>query len=131
VVNSILDTTTAGDTNCTLREAIINANNDSDLTSGDCPAGSGHDSITFSLASNSEILLAGQQLPEITSRVTIDGQAVANLTINGNSQNRLFEIGYADTVTITHLILTNGLAEDNQGGAIRNDGYLTVSNSTF
>jgi CSLREA domain-containing protein len=59
VVNSILDTTTAGDANCTLREAIINANADSDLTSGDCPAGSGHDSITFSLPPSSQIVLAG------------------------------------------------------------------------
>jgi hypothetical protein len=38
----------AGDGSCTLREAIINANNDDQSGSTDCPAGSGADTITFS-----------------------------------------------------------------------------------
>jgi CSLREA domain-containing protein len=50
VVNSNIDevSSTSGDGNCTLREAIQNANTDSDTTGGDCTAGSGSDTITFS-----------------------------------------------------------------------------------
>ena len=44
-VNSTADTLVAGDGQCTLREAIINANGDSDNTAGDCAAGSGPDTI--------------------------------------------------------------------------------------
>lgn len=47
VVNSNLDTTSPGDGDCTLREAINNANGDTDTTGGDCAAGSGTDTITF------------------------------------------------------------------------------------
>ena len=46
-VNSTADNLTAGDSNCTLREAIGNANSNSDTTSGDCTAGSGADTITL------------------------------------------------------------------------------------
>jgi CSLREA domain-containing protein len=41
VVDSALDNTTANNNLCTLREAINNANANSDTTSGDCTAGSG------------------------------------------------------------------------------------------
>ncbi len=44
-VNSTDDNLTAGDGNCTLREAIRNANTDSDTTGSDCTAGSGADII--------------------------------------------------------------------------------------
>ncbi|RLC76119.1 MAG: hypothetical protein DRJ03_29230, partial [Chloroflexi bacterium] len=47
-VDTIADNTTGGDGYCTLREAINNANTDSDTTSGDCTAGNGDDSIIFS-----------------------------------------------------------------------------------
>ena len=47
-VNSLADTV-AIDGNCTLREAIQNANNDA-ATNADCAAGSGADTITFSVS---------------------------------------------------------------------------------
>ena len=47
-VDTIADNTAGGDGYCTLREAINNANTDSDTTSGDCTAGNGDDSIIFS-----------------------------------------------------------------------------------
>jgi CSLREA domain-containing protein len=49
-VTSNADNTTGGNGLCTLREAIANANSDSDTTSGDCVAGSGTDTITFNAA---------------------------------------------------------------------------------
>jgi CSLREA domain-containing protein len=48
-VDSLDDTTTAGDSDCTLREAIANANSDGDTTGGDCTAGTGADTIGFSV----------------------------------------------------------------------------------
>jgi len=61
VVTGAADTPSAGDGVCTLREAITNANNDTDSTSGDCAAGSGADTITFAV--NFAITLADSQLP--------------------------------------------------------------------
>ena len=40
-VNDTSDSVVAGDSKCALREAIINANSDTDSTGGDCAAGSG------------------------------------------------------------------------------------------
>jgi hypothetical protein len=74
-VDSAADSTTAGDGLCTLREAIVNANTDSDTTSGDCTAGSGVDTITFSIAGGGSVATIAplSALPEITDPVTIDG----------------------------------------------------------
>ena len=47
-VNSTLDDLTAANGHCTLREAILNANADTDLTDGDCAAGDGADTIFLS-----------------------------------------------------------------------------------
>lgn len=38
-VTTTVDNENAGDGECTLREAIINANNNTDSTNGDCAAG--------------------------------------------------------------------------------------------
>src|SRR5512147_61226 len=40
-VNTTSDLVVAGDGQCSLREAILNANNDLDNTGGDCASGSG------------------------------------------------------------------------------------------
>jgi len=60
-VNSTADNLTASDGNCTLREAIRNANSNSDTTSGDCTAGSGADIIT--LPANTYTLTIGCPFP--------------------------------------------------------------------
>src|SRR5215207_2690490 len=75
VVNTNADATIAGDVFCTLREAITNANSDSDTTGGDCPAGSGADTITFD--ANYTITL-GSQLPAVNSPIIITGNGEAN-----------------------------------------------------
>jgi parallel beta-helix repeat protein len=75
IVSSNLDIATAGDGLCTLREAIINANNDSDATAGDCAAGSGTDTILFSVGaiSSTQTISPTGALPPITAPVVIDG----------------------------------------------------------
>src|SRR5438105_5962250 len=47
VVTSAADGAPADDGQCTLREAILNANSDTTAGSSDCAAGSGADTITF------------------------------------------------------------------------------------
>jgi CSLREA domain-containing protein/uncharacterized repeat protein (TIGR02543 family) len=49
VVNSVADTQ-ANDGACTLREAIVNANTDDQSGSTDCAAGSGTDTVLFSVS---------------------------------------------------------------------------------
>jgi CSLREA domain-containing protein len=71
-VNSLTDTVTAGDGNCTLREAISNAESDSDITGRDCLAGARADTIDFSVSGT---ITLGSALPNITpgSTITIGG----------------------------------------------------------
>ena len=69
VVNSLSDTT-AHDGICTLREAITNANNNL-ATNADCAAGSGADTITFSVSGT--ILLFSPLNVTDAAGLTIDG----------------------------------------------------------
>lgn len=71
-VDSVADNTTASDANCTLREAITNANNDADSTGGDCIAGAGADTIEFSIGSGLQTISLLSDLPEITTQIAID-----------------------------------------------------------
>ncbi|HET9795266.1 MAG TPA: hypothetical protein VFS34_12475, partial [Thermoanaerobaculia bacterium] len=49
-VNTVSDVSTSGDGLCSLREAITNANQNTDQSAGDCAAGNpGLDSIVFDL----------------------------------------------------------------------------------
>ncbi|MBL8063021.1 MAG: CSLREA domain-containing protein [Anaerolineales bacterium] len=166
-VNSSADTS-ADDGVCTLREAIANANSDSQLyvTAGECGIGSGSDIITFDLSlSGGTIYL--QSVLTLSSNITIDGSGLTSqITISGDSDNngngdvRVFSIGSGTTVTLDSLAITKGRVSGNPGGGgiynasgatltitnstlsyntnssgpgggIRNDGTLTVMNSTF
>src|SRR5262245_22267818 len=73
-VNTLSDSSTAGDRQCGLREAINNANRKSDTTRGDCSAGTGKDTISLKLGGT---ITLRSTLPTITNRssgwLTIDG----------------------------------------------------------
>ncbi|HXF60544.1 MAG TPA: hypothetical protein VNK95_02935 [Caldilineaceae bacterium] len=88
-VNSAAADATAGDEFCTLREASLNANADSDSTAGDCTGGAGEDAITYapSLGASPLITLSGQ-LPNITSALIVSGVA----TLDANQVARHFWI---------------------------------------
>ena len=84
-VNSTADNTIASDGNCTLREAITNANADTDSTSGDCTAGVGADTIEFNIAplnGGVKTIAIASSLPSISQTVIING-----FTQNGASVN--------------------------------------------
>jgi titin len=75
-VNTTADDTNAGDGSCTLREAINNANANSDTTNGDCLTGSPLpiiDAIAFVLPEGQQTIVPKSALPTITEAVVIDG----------------------------------------------------------
>ncbi len=146
VVDTNADNTTT-DGSCSLREAITNANNNA-VTYSDCTAGSGADVISFN--ANYTITLAGNQLPVITSTITINGNGAASTIIQANAnnpvtnlpavathQNRVFEVANGATLvlyglTVRHGRCTGGCASgEGYGSGVVNRGTLTVVNSTF
>jgi CSLREA domain-containing protein len=142
-VNTTADEQTANN-ECSLREAIVNAN-DNQQTSTDCAAGSGSeaDTIDFDLGSSATIALTPVafgglgSLPPIrdSAGLTIDGGS-ANITISGNNEVRVFNVGSGARLTLNKLTVANGvgLVPDDApfgGGIYNSGGTLTVSNSTF
>jgi CSLREA domain-containing protein len=135
-----LTVTTAADednpnTQCSLREAIINANQNSNSASADCAAGVGEDTINFNLGSPATITLVGQ-LPNITDSagLIIDGGG-ANITVSGNNTVRVFEVGTSTIsgakLTLNNLTVANGRALLGAGILNNSSNTLMVNNSTL
>jgi hypothetical protein len=107
VVNSTAGASTPGV--CTLREAILSANNDLGFAS--CAAGSGEDRIEFALPNPSTINLAAE-LPAITSGIEIAGPGAGALTVSGSHAVRPFNVEFTpEPVTITGLTIADGKAK--------------------
>jgi CSLREA domain-containing protein len=115
------------DAQCSLREAIINANQNDQSGSTDCAAGVGEDTINFNLGSTATITL-GSPLPVIAgfhpAGLIIDGGS-ANITISGDNKYPVFQVAFVEN-TLSNLTVANG-----EGAGIYNGGTLTVSNSTI
>ena len=133
-VNTFADTLVAGDGNCSLREAVLNANSDSDTTSGDCVAGSGADTINLQAGTYTLSIPANWNDPEsgdldISSELTIIGMGVENSTIDASGLNhRLFEIN--GIATISDVTVTGGSGVIKGGGFLVNDdAQLHVTNT--
>ncbi len=115
-VNSTADVI-ANDGQCTLREAIIAANTDtaSGAAAGECPAGSGDDTITlpagtytFTIAGRSENAAATGDL-DITANLTINGAGAATTIIDAGALDRVFDISSgAKTISISGVTIRNG-----------------------
>jgi CSLREA domain-containing protein len=129
VVTTTADNTTAGDGLCTLREAILAANNAP--ANADCGAGSStDDTITFSVSGT---IVLGSQLPAIVSgqgKLTIDGVG-QSITISGNNSVRVFEVNSGGDLTLQNLTVSNGSAVGDIGGGIANFGTVNITNSTL
>ncbi len=147
-VDSLSDTQ-ANDGVCTLREAIINANQNDQSGSTDCLGGSGTDTINFSI---SGVIPLGSDLPAVTQNIIIDGSGqtiqidgqnarpifdfvtaeatVKNLTVeNGNATSEGGAISAAEMLTLTNVIIFNNSAVGNGGGV--SAGMLVVIDSRF
>jgi predicted outer membrane repeat protein len=135
-VNTLTDTSFPGDGLCSLRDALLNANGDIDLSGGDCAAGSGPDTITFSVTGIISLTQVPatptHALPTITSDVILSGPGAANLTIRvfANSVG-VFAVGPGGTLTLTGLTVADGLTTGSGGGIFNNGGVVTVANSIF
>jgi CSLREA domain-containing protein len=156
---TITVTTTADEVNtngqCSLREAIINANNDDQSGSTDCAAGSGADTIvlaagqTYTLSKDTDG--GGHETDsgadnddlDITSAITIQGNgatiersAAVTCTIDFSAaagEFRIFEVTSSGTLTLQNVTVRNGCADGSvfsnnpDGGGIASEGTLTLT----
>lgn len=154
--------TVADDGLCTLREAITAANTDSasGATPGECPAGSGSDTIELGVSLNYILEVvdnstAGDNgLPAITSQITIHGNGstierdalapdfrivhvevggnltLNNMTITGGAASGGGGIDNRGTLTITDGAVS-GNSASSDGGGIQNNGTLNITNSSL
>ncbi len=126
-VNSTDDTTVAGDGNCTLREAINNAEANADTTGTDCTFDvAAADAISFTVT---DTITLGSALTTITESLTISGLGSGSLTINGANSFAVFTMN-GGTVSISGLTILNG-SNASSGGGIRQEigtTSLTISN---
>jgi len=106
IVDTANDNATAGDGQCTLREAIGNANWDYEFTQGDCESGvAGMDTIQIQ-AGLPTIVLNGTPL-ELLKSMAIIGPA-AGQAISGNAASRVIETaGYYDPAGMHEYRLEN------------------------
>ncbi len=129
VVNSLADSFAPGNSQCTLREAIINANTNIDSTRGDCAPGAyGNDLIAFNVHGT---IILHETLPVLTDHITVIAPSNGvGITLNGNDRVGVFAIDSNITVSLQNLTIANGFAGG--GGAINNkNGFLTVINTTL
>ncbi len=118
-----VDDVSADDGQCSLREAIIAAN-DNDAGTSNCVAGDDNDDtidfdpVVFDPAATETILLGGS-LPDITRDLIITGPGADALTIDGDNAFSIFTIdsgGSSRTLEISGLTLSGGSAVN--GGAV-------------
>ena len=130
-----IDPGIASDGQCSLIEAIVNANNDA-ATFPDCAKGNGADTIvlptnanlTLSAIDNNDLGATG--LPLITSIVTIEGNGATIARQGSAPAFRLMAVGESGDLTLQRVTLSGG-SSSGSGGGILNAGGLTVENSTI
>ncbi len=104
VVTTTADDNTPGDEECTLREAILTANADADVTGGDCIPKGGFDRITFNIpGAGPHAILLNPALPAIVNAVLIDGYSQPGSSPNtqpfGTGTNAVIQIELDGTGT--------------------------------
>lgn len=100
-----------------LRQAILDAN-----------SAAGPDTIVFQAAVIGTISLA-TPLPVVSDELEILGPGAAVLTVSGSNAVRVFDIDAGATASISGLTVADGRGDD--GGGIRNNGTLEVTNATL
>lgn len=107
---------------CSLREAVDNANDCAGAQSIELPAGN----YPLTLFGSGEDLNETGDL-DITDDLTIQGDGAPS--ISGEGQDRIFEIFSPATVELNLLIMING--NDQLGGAVHNHSTTTIINSSI
>lgn len=111
---------------CSLREAVIAANNLLGADTIILPQGS----YLLTLSGPNEEASATGDL-DIKDDLTITGAGRDLTTINGNQQDRVFDIVEGKSVFLSNLSVVNGAAIQSSGGGVFNMGKLTVNNVNF
>ena len=144
-VNSLSDTQ-LNDGDCTLREAIINANADNQSGSVDCAAGAGADTINISVVGTINLPSA---LPTLTTDMSIVGLGASQTTVRRDSaaatEFRIFaKTGGAST--LSGMTIRDGISRgangatggsgfgggiSNQGGALTLTNVIVTNNQTI
>lgn len=124
----------AADGQCSLIEAIVNANDDA-ATHTDCPAGSGADVImlpvgVYTLTQPHNDDGGGNGLPAITSAMTLygHGATITRSTAPATPQFRIFYVAAGADLTLHDLTISNGAVGAYPAGGLRNWGVLTLNN---
>ena len=142
VVNTVSDSVIDGDGLCTLREAILTAN-DAPLNLDCGIGGPANDTITFALSLNGNTIAlgSGNSLPaiqtvSIAGTLTIDGNG-RNVTISGDKNSddvgdvQIFDVPVGADLTLKNLTIARGKATNTNGGGITNRGTLSLSRVTL
>jgi len=122
------------DGQCSLIEAIVNANNDA-ATHADCPAGSGADTIVLPASANitltnvSDNTYGPTGLPLITSRITIEGNGAVIARQGSAAAFGLMAVKDTGDLTLQNVTLSGG--SSSEGGGVSNRGTLTIKKSTI
>jgi hypothetical protein len=98
-----------------LRQAVLAANTQP-----------GADTILFADGLSGTIGLTTGQLI-ITDHLTIDGPGAGQLTVSGNHQSRIFNIGAGKSVAIDGLTIADGRAVGDGGGILNTGGTLSLA----
>jgi hypothetical protein len=122
------------DGQCSLTEAIVNANADASVFS-DCAAGSGADTIVLPAKANVKLsdvydsTYGPTGLPLISSSITIQGNGARIRGQGPDAAFRLVAVSDLGELTLENLTLSDGVAFN--GGGVFNNGILTIQNSTI
>jgi len=132
-VTTLSDSVTL-DGECSLREAMLNAEAADQSGSTDCPAGSfSSNLIQFDPAlTGGSIDMVGGELPRITRNLELRGPIEGDpqgMSINADLQSRIFLIGGAAGVVLSDLNLANGWtnAPGESGATVRIEGGADVT----
>ena len=125
IVNTLDDPGNSSE--CSLRGAIENANSESTNSDNNCAAGTGSDTINFSVSGT---ITLGSALPAIENTLTIDGTG-QTVTVDGDGLYQILYVNSAATLTLNDLTIADGSAPSSFGGGIYNLGTVTAANCTF
>jgi CSLREA domain-containing protein len=138
--NTIQVTTTADtalvDSQCSLREAIINADTNA-VTYPECLFGATGNFIAFDTGLGAATITLTSTLPAISDPAGLTIYGGGQITISGNNSHRVFTVNSGAPLTLDGLTITNGLAvslcsgTDGLGGGVYNAGTLIIQDSTF
>lgn len=139
-VNTADDENTRNNGQCSLREAVSNANLNRAFFP-ECNAGSatGEDTIIFDLPTSTITLSLGPLAATDSEGLIVDGDGNApgttsgSITLSGNNVIRVFIVESGANLGLTNLTVADSRTGDDGlgGGGVLNNGTLAVTNSTF